>query len=474
MKRRTIMRNPMSNLAGWRQLAMASLLTTGLLWATNKGPDAGNYTATDNTVYSFIDPFGSGGAPSVLAGAEVGGAALTLPFSFQFYGQSYTMICVSPNGLAYFVNSGSTFCASQSQLGDFANTDLTSTAVPGDLPAIAPYWSDLSFAPAGAGAVYYQTVGTSPNRQFVIEWYNAASPTGAFSPVTFEAILNETSNNIVFQYQTVNLGKGNAQSNGGQATVGIRNTGGNTNNQALQWSFDSAVLSNSYAILFTAPSATATSVNIIATSPSGIPVTIDNASTPTPTPATVYWLPESNHTLSVTASQDNGTGTQTTFASWSTGPTTTQISVSAPPTGTTYTANFNTKYELFTTATPSNEGTVNISGTGPYYDANSQVTVTAQGTGNYVFKGFSGDLTGTTNPQMITMNGVKHVTATFGVPYACSVSNGNSATVSDVQAIVNQALGKAAPLNDVNNDKVVNVTDVQIVINAVLNFGCTV
>jgi hypothetical protein len=58
-------------------------------------------------------------------------------------------------------------------------------------------------------------------------------------------------------------------------------------------------------------------------------------------------------------------------------------------------------------------------------------------------------------------------------PNACSVSNAISTTVADVQAIVNQALGKAPAANDVNRDGVVNVIDVQIVINAVLGLGCT-
>jgi len=42
-----------------------------------------------------------------------------------------------------------------------------------------------------------------------------------------------------------------------------------------------------------------------------------------------------------------------------------------------------------------------------------------------------------------------------------------------VQSIINQALGRAAPVSDLNSDHVVNVVDVKVVINAVLNLGCT-
>lgn len=460
------MRTPMKHLAG-RRLVSAFLFAAGLLCATNKGPDAGNYTATDGTVYSFIDPAGGGSAPSVLAGTDDGGALLTLPFSFQFYGQSYTMLCVSSNGLAYFVSGTSTFCGSAAQTVDFAPTDLSSTVVPGDLPAIAPFWMDLTFAPAGAGAVYYQTKGTAPNRQFIIEWYNAF-PAGVGSPVTFEAILNEGTNNVLFQYNTVNLGNSNSVSNGGKATIGMRNSGGNANGQEIEWSYDSAVLSNSYAILFTAPSATATSVNTITTSPSGISVTVDgNAMS---TPAVVFWLPNSSHTLSVTAPPK--TNVSTTFSSWTPGGANAQINVTAQATGITYTASFNTSYELTTAASNSSEGSV--SGNGQFVTANNSITVTATPTAPYVFKHFTGDLTGSTNPQSLLMNGPKNVTAVFGVAYACSVSNGSTTTINDVQAMINQALGKASAANDVDGDGVVNIADVQIVINALLLGACLV
>jgi hypothetical protein len=46
-------------------------------------------------------------------------------------------------------------------------------------------------------------------------------------------------------------------------------------------------------------------------------------------------------------------------------------------------------------------------------------------------------------------------------------------TAADIQAMINEALGKSQPSNDLNGDKVVNTVDVQIVINALLNRGCT-
>ncbi|HEX3743450.1 MAG TPA: hypothetical protein VHW09_05960 [Bryobacteraceae bacterium] len=55
---------------------------------------------------------------------------------------------------------------------------------------------------------------------------------------------------------------------------------------------------------------------------------------------------------------------------------------------------------------------------------------------------------------------------------ACEVTGGQSVTVADVQAAINQGLGIAHASNDVNMDGAVNVTDIQVVINAALNLGC--
>jgi probable HAF family extracellular repeat protein len=57
--------------------------------------------------------------------------------------------------------------------------------------------------------------------------------------------------------------------------------------------------------------------------------------------------------------------------------------------------------------------------------------------------------------------------------FICAVSGNGSVSVTDVQQMVNEALGTAGGGNDVNGDKVVNVVDVQIVINAAVGLGCT-
>jgi hypothetical protein len=146
--------------------------------------------------------------------------------------------------------------------------------------------------------------------------------------------------------------------------------------------------------------------------------------------------------------------------------------VQAQAAGIIYTATFATQYELTVTASPSNEGSV--SGGGQFDTAGSTVTVTATPAATNTSRNFSADLTGTANPQSLPMNGPKNVTANFGVVYACSVSNGTSATVADGQAVINEAPGKASSSNDVKADGIVNLIDLQIVINAAIGKGCTI
>ena len=232
-----------------RAVAVALIACVGSagLIATTKGPDAGGYSGTDATVYSFIDISGGAGGISVLAGTDDGTVPLTLPFAFQFYGQAYTQVCVSANGALYFITSDSA-CAS---IVDFANTDLSTVGPPGDRPAALPLWSDLTFQVVGAGAVFYQTIGSAPSRRFVVQWNNAY-PQGSPDPVTFQVVLSESNGAVLFQYKTVGLGQGNPASNGAQATIGLRNAGAPANSQQIAWSFRVPVVADNTALLFSA------------------------------------------------------------------------------------------------------------------------------------------------------------------------------------------------------------------------------
>jgi hypothetical protein len=214
-------------------IAVVLLLSTcGLSFGGTTPPDAAGYRATDQTPFSFQNIVSTGAR--VLAGTDDGTANVNIGFTFRFYGQGYTSVCISTNGLIAFGGCNM----------DFANVDLSNAAPSGDARIVAPFWTDLSFDAQGTDAVYYQVLGAAPQRQFVVQW-NSAFPLNASSGVTFEAVLYEGSNQIRFQY--LNVGSGGK---GNQATVGIRDVGGQSNNHRVQWSYNAPVLANGEAILF--------------------------------------------------------------------------------------------------------------------------------------------------------------------------------------------------------------------------------
>lgn len=93
-----------------------------------------------------------------------------------------------------------------------------------------------------------------------------------------------------------------------------------------------------------------------------------------------------------------------------------------------------------TTAT-NGSGTISMNPTGGTYAPGTVVTVTANPASGWQFSGWSGDLSGSTNPTTITMNSNKSITATF-------ISGGGEATSVHVQSIITgtQAVGKGSKL----------------------------
>ncbi|MGH7492998.1 MAG: InlB B-repeat-containing protein [bacterium] len=78
-------------------------------------------------------------------------------------------------------------------------------------------------------------------------------------------------------------------------------------------------------------------------------------------------------------------------------------------------------------------GSVALNPPGGVYDAGTVVTLTASPAAGWQFSGWSGDLTGTTNPATITMNANKNVTATFtelpATQYALTVTTAGTGSV---------------------------------------------
>jgi hypothetical protein len=164
----------------------------------------------------------------------------------------------------------------------------------------------------------------------------------------------------------------------------------------------------------------------IASAPAGLLVTVDGISYTTPQKFT--WTQGSTHTVGTVSPQ--GTGTRNVFANWSDGGAATH-SIVAPATATTYTANFATQYLLTVKASPESGGAVVFtpSASDGYYNAGTSVQVTAQPAHGHKFSGFTGDLTGLSNPQSLAMSAPRSVTAYFISQPRFSVGLGANGTL---------------------------------------------
>ena len=186
--------------------------------------------------------------------------------------------------------------------------------------------------------------------------------------------------------------------------VNYSNSGGALSGNTITMSGPATVTAN-----FTAPP-----VNHIITSiPTGLAITVDAGSCTTP--CTYSWVPGFSHTVAAAGTEAGATGVQYVYASWSDGGAASQ-SVTASFAGATFTANYTTQFYLTTAASPSAGGTVTpASG---WYTSGTGVTVTATPAPAtaYHFSNFGGGLTGTTNPQSLTMSVATSVTGYFALP----------------------------------------------------------
>ncbi|MER6944316.1 S8 family serine peptidase [Nonomuraea sp. NPDC000554] len=156
---------------------------------------------------------------------------VTLPFQVPFYGAGQSKAWIGTNGFI-------TFAADKITSG--GNGRLPTTGTPNN--AVYPYWDDLK-VDADAG-VYTGVVGTSPHRQFVVEWRNVSFYSQADQRVSFAALLGEDGA-IGFRYKDIE----SQRDQGASATIGIENAAGT---DALLYSYEEAALTNGQSLTVTA------------------------------------------------------------------------------------------------------------------------------------------------------------------------------------------------------------------------------
>jgi hypothetical protein len=195
-------------------------------------PDSYGYWAFDNTdlsyvkhpTYSWIEIDSRyGGAGTALSLTDASDEAdktvvVNLPFTFKYYGQSFTQISVCSNG---WLAMGA---------DQVVHTDFRNWHIPGALgpeAMIAPFWDDLRVNNS-TGRVY--SYNDAANHRFIVEWSRVYKYGGSNPSETFECILYQPGypttptgdGEILFQYMTCTNTYDVSTSND-YATVGIEN-----------------------------------------------------------------------------------------------------------------------------------------------------------------------------------------------------------------------------------------------------------
>ena len=145
--------------------------------------------------------------------ADDGTTTINLPFSVQFYDQTFNTAIVGSNGTLGFVANGNAF------------TNACLPAAAEDM-AILPHWDDLETVAGLPGCstwtngcgIFTSVTGSMPNRIFNVQWH-AVFFADTSTTADFEIQLHESTNQIDFIYGDVTGG-------GTSATVGVqRDTG---------------------------------------------------------------------------------------------------------------------------------------------------------------------------------------------------------------------------------------------------------
>lgn len=224
------------------------------------------------------------GSNTNLIGDDNSAGPFNIGFNFPFYGTDYSTAYANINGT---LNFGSGF-------SEYSNGPLNSS---GQNNSIYAFWDDLvtDISPYDQRPIYYATIGTAPERMFVMQWTNMYFFSTTIQMGTFQVILYEATGEIQLQYRDL---LGGDRALGNSATVGIKkdnatfeqysnNVASLTQEQAIRYSPNGT---NDYTVNTSAP------YELVYLAPEGAPTSptlvnpSDGTSGVTTTP-TFEWLP---------------------------------------------------------------------------------------------------------------------------------------------------------------------------------------
>lgn len=143
--------------------------------------------------------------PTELAlGDDVTANGINIGFNFTFFGNTYSSLFISSNGLVGF----------SAPSNSYTPQNFPNTTYPNNI--IAFCWTDLN--PGAGGSVSYETTGVAPNRAFIV-YFEDVLHYGGDDKVSGQIVLHETSN-------AIDIIAIDIQSDGGNMTQGIENIDG--------------------------------------------------------------------------------------------------------------------------------------------------------------------------------------------------------------------------------------------------------
>lgn len=135
-------------------------------------------------------------------------------FDFRFYGRKMEQLWVADDGYVSFGASAPGALANTVALGD-----LASAGAP-DLSVVA-FWDSMYVEP-GVGEVCVALVGSPGEATLWITWSRLRFQQGAADDLTFSVGLEESTNDVIVSFITMNAATLQSKANGGEAAVGIR------------------------------------------------------------------------------------------------------------------------------------------------------------------------------------------------------------------------------------------------------------